>query len=360
MKRVVIAMSGGVDSSVCAALMNEAGYDCIGMTMRLYKGAEAEGASCSDKSCCGADSVEDARLVCETLDIPFYAINFRDEFWKEVVEVFANEYHNGRTPSPCILCNEKLKFDTLYKKALEVGAEKICTGHYAQIAFNEETNRWNLLRGADSNKDQSYFLFSMTQEQLSKTLFPLGKNTKPEIRSLAADHKLITANKPESQDICFIPDGNYAAFIERHFPHLTKPSGKIRHTDGRLLGEHQGIHRVTIGQRKGLGVAFGEPLYVTHIDATTNEVIVGPASDTRRLTFTAERLNWISHSPSPGDSFHLSIRVRSRGPESPGTVHVLDGGRAQITFDTPQKAITPGQATVFYQDDTVFGGGWIT
>jgi tRNA-uridine 2-sulfurtransferase len=359
MKRVVIAMSGGVDSSVCAALMRDAGYDCVGMTMRLWKGAEAEGASCSDKSCCGADSVEDARLVCETLDIPFYAINFREEFWKEVVQVFADEYYAGRTPSPCILCNEKLKFDTLYKKALDVGAEKVCTGHYAQIEFNEETGRWNLLRGADRNKDQSYFLFSMTQEQLSKTLFPLGKNTKPEIRKMASDHKLVTASKPESQDICFIPDGNYAAFLERHFPKLAKPGGKIRHTDGRTLGEHGGIHRVTIGQRKGLGIAFGEPLYVTRIDAVNNEVIVGPEPDTRRLTFTAERLNWIAQEPKPGDTFHLSIRIRSRGPESPGTVRVLENQCVEITFDTPQKAITPGQATVFYDGDTVFGGGWV-
>ncbi|MGE3954958.1 MAG: tRNA 2-thiouridine(34) synthase MnmA [Parachlamydiales bacterium] len=360
MKRVVIAMSGGVDSSVCAALMEEEGYDCIGMTMRLWKGEEAEGASCSDKSCCGAESVEDARLVCDTLGIPFYAINFREEFWNEVVSVFAEEYNRGRTPSPCILCNEKLKFDTLYKKAVEVGAEKVCTGHYARIQHNEKTGRWELLKGVDRNKDQSYFLFSMTQEQLSKTLFPLGGYTKPYIRELAEKHHLVTARKPESQDICFIPDGNYAAFIERTFPHMAKKTGKVRHVDGRTLGEHEGIHRVTVGQRKGLGIAFGEPLYVTSIDPATHEVTVGPREATHSTECLVERVNWIAHHPTPGESFSLTIRVRSRSPESAGTVTALEGNRARVVFDRPQHAITPGQAAVFYDGDRVFGGGWIS
>ncbi len=359
MKRVVIAMSGGVDSSVCAALMEEAGYDCIGMTMRLWKGKEAEGASCSDKSCCGAESVEDARLVCDTLGIPFYAINFREEFWNEVVSVFAQEYNRGRTPSPCILCNEKLKFDTLYKKAVEVGADKVCTGHYARVHFNEKTGRWELLKGVDRNKDQSYFLFSMTQEQLSKTLFPLGAYTKPYIRELAGEHKLVTANKPESQDICFIPDGNYAAFIERHFPDMAKKRGKVRHVDGRIMGDHEGIHRVTVGQRKGLGIAFGEPLYVTGIDPNLNEVTVGPREATHSTECTVERVNWIAKEPKVGDAFPLTIRVRSRSPEAVGTVTALEGNRAHVVFEKPQHAITPGQAAVFYEGDRVFGGGWI-
>ncbi len=357
MKRVVIAMSGGVDSSVCAAMMQEAGFDCIGMTMRLWKGEEAETCNIESQSCCGAESVEDARLVCETLDIPYFAINFREEFWNEVVSVFAKEYHAGRTPSPCILCNEKLKFDTLYKKALEVGAEKVCTGHYARI--DHVDGRWQLLKGADHNKDQSYFLFSMTQEQLSKTLFPLGNKTKPEIREMAHGYDLVTAAKPESQDICFIPDGDYARFIEKHFPDIAAKSGPVRHVDGDVLGEHQGIHRVTVGQRKGLGIAFGEPLYVTRIDASNNEVIVGPKAATKRLTFTASRMNWIATDPNVGETFSLSIRIRSRGNEAPGTVTVLPDGRAEVTYKIPQSSITPGQAAVFYEGDRVFAGGWI-
>ncbi|MBS0622968.1 MAG: tRNA 2-thiouridine(34) synthase MnmA [Verrucomicrobia bacterium] len=356
-KKVVIAMSGGVDSSVCAAMMHHEGYDCIGMTMRLYKGKEAE--SCSDKSCCGDESVEDARLVCETLGIPFFAINFREEFWEGVVQVFAREYYAGRTPSPCILCNEKLKFDSLYKKAIEVGAEKVCTGHYAQIHFNETDQRWNLLRGVDPLKDQSYFLFSMTQEQLAKTLFPLGDRTKTEIRAIAGKEQLVTANKPESQDICFIPDGNYARFIEKHFPHLKGEKGVVRHVDGQHLGEHEGIHTVTIGQRKGLKIAFGEPLYVTKIDSETGEVQVGPKEALERLEFKVERVNWIAKDPDIGESFELHVRLRSRGPEALATVTRCDHNSAHIRFKTPQRAITPGQAAVFYKENFVFGGGWI-
>lgn len=359
MKKVVIAMSGGVDSSVCAAMMKEEGYDCIGMTMRLWKGEEAESASCSDKSCCGAESVEDARLVCDTLSIPYYAINFREEFWREVVEVFADEYFSGRTPSPCILCNERLKFDTLYKKAVEVGAEKICTGHYARITYCEERERWLLKRGHDRSKDQSYFLFSMTQEQLSKTLFPLGEYTKPTIREMAEARGLVTARKPESQDICFIPDGDYAAFLERHFPDKIPKGGRVTHVDGTDLGEHGGIHRVTIGQRKGLGIAFGEPLYVTKIDAKQKAVRLGPRKASLRESFTCSRVNWIACVPEIGESFLLDVRIRSRGPESRARVTRLEGNRALVEFEVPQHAVTPGQATVFCDGETVFGGGWI-
>lgn len=358
-ERMVIAMSGGVDSSVCAALMVQAGFDCIGMTMRLWKGEEAEAASCSAQSCCGAESVDDARLVCETLEIPYFAINFRQEFWREVVEVFASEYFAGRTPSPCILCNERLKFDTLYQKAVDIGASKVCTGHYARIAYDAQTQRWQLLRGVDPLKDQSYFLFSMTQEQLSKTLFPLGDKTKLEIRELARQANLVTANKPESQDICFIPNGDYAAFLEKHFPDMTRSGGTIRHIDGTIVGTHQGIHRVTIGQRKGLGVAFGEPLYVTGIQANTREVFVGPKEATYRRAFIAERMNWIALDPRLHEQFELTVRIRSRGPEARAVVTVLENNRAQVVFQTPQHAITPGQAAVLYQDEYVFAGGWI-
>ncbi len=358
-EKVVIAMSGGVDSSVCASLMVQKGYECVGMTMRLWKGQEAEEA-CTTSSCCGAESVEDARLVADALDIPYYAINFREEFWNQVVKVFAEQYFAGRTPSPCILCNEKLKFDTLYQKAMEIGASKVCTGHYARVEFNEETGRWNLLRGIDRNKDQSYFLFSMTQEQLSKTLFPVGNFNKDYIRELATEANLVTAKKPESMDICFIPDGDYVSFLERHFPEMAaEAKGVIKHKDGRLLGEHKGIHSATIGQRKGLGIAFGEPIYVTDVNPQTKEITVGSLEDTKRTVFTASRVNWIYQEPKPGESFPLSIRIRSRSPESEGIVHALEGNRARIEFKKPQSAITPGQAAVFYLGDQVFGGGWI-
>ncbi len=359
-EKVVIAMSGGVDSSVCAALMVEQQFECVGMTMRLWKGAEAEEAACSTQSCCGAESVEDARLVADALGIPYYAINFREEFWNQVVKVFAEQYFAGRTPSPCILCNEKLKFDTLYKKAVEIGAAKVCTGHYARIEFNEETGRWNLLRGVDRLKDQSYFLFSMTQEQLSKTLFPLGGMTKDIIRKLAAERNLVTAKKPESMDICFIPDGDYAAFLERHFPELAaEAKGLLKHVDGRILGEHRGIHSVTRGQRKGLGIAFGEPIFVSDINPATKEVTVGSREDTLKMELTASRMNWIAKDPQPGEEFELTIRIRSRSPETKGKVIALENNRARVVFDDPQHAITPGQAAVFYNGEQVFGGGWI-
>lgn len=357
MRKVVIAMSGGVDSSVCAKLMVDAGYACVGMTMRLWKGKEAESA-CSTKSCCGHESVEDAQLVCDRLGIPYYAINFKEKFWEEVVTVFAKEYFQGRTPSPCILCNEKMKFDTLYKKALEIGAEKICTGHYAKIEFDEAANRWHLLKGKDPNKDQSYFLFSMTQEQLSKTLFPCGVYTKSEIRKLAGLGELVTAQKPESQDICFVPDGDYASFLERHFPDLAREAkGYIKHVDGRQLGEHRGIHGLTVGQRRGLGIAFGKPLYVESIDSETKQVTVGSLEEVQKRSMVVTKVNWIIEQPQPGLKF--TCKIRSRSPEAKAQLTYVDQQRAHILFDTPQLAITPGQAAVFYQGDLVLGGGWI-
>ncbi|GAB4228994.1 MAG: tRNA 2-thiouridine(34) synthase MnmA [Chlamydiales bacterium] len=359
-EKVVIAMSGGVDSSACAYLMKELGYDCIGMTMRLWKGKEAETQSCSSQSCCGSESVEDARLVAEELGIPYYAINFREEFWNEVVKVFAEHYFSGKTPSPCILCNEKLKFDTLYKKALEIGATKVCTGHYARIAFDDETQRWLLLRGKDKSKDQTYFLFSMTQEQLSKTLFPVGDFEKPEIRAIAEQANLVTAKKPESMDICFIPDGDYASFLERHFPEMAKQAkGIVRHVDGTVLGEHEGIHRVTIGQRKGLGIAFGEPLYVAGIDTKTNEIKVGTREDVNKIECFIERTNWIAINPEVGEHVYGTVKIRSRSPESEAIIYRLPDDRARIVFRKAQHAITPGQAAVFYDGDKVLGGGWI-
>lgn len=353
--KVIIAMSGGVDSSVCGLLMQEEGYECIGMTMRLWSAKDKN----SNKSCCGSESVEDARLVAEKIGFPFYAINFQKDFWKEVIEVFAEEYFAGRTPSPCILCNEKMKFDSLYHKALSIGAEKVCTGHYARIDYDEEMGRWHLKKGVDEKKDQSYFLFSMTQEQLSKTLFPLGGYTKPKIREIALAADLVTANKAESQDICFIPNNDYAAFLNKHFPGRVPGKGTIKHEDGTKLGEHAGIHSVTVGQRRGLGVAFGQPLYVTAIDANKNEVTVGERGRTNSLEFTVKNTNWIYLDPTINKQYPLLIKIRARSKEVPGVVIPLEGNRARIIFDEPQHAVTPGQASVFYKDDLVFGGGWI-
>lgn len=353
--KVVIAMSGGVDSSVCGALMTDEGYDCVGMTMRLWSGKEKG----SSQSCCGAESVEDARLVAEKLGFPFYAINFQKEFWKEVIEVFADQYFSGKTPSPCILCNEKMKFDALYKKAISIGAEKVCTGHYARIEKDEKRERWLLRKGVDEIKDQSYFLFSMTQEQLSTTLFPLGGFTKPQIREMAGQKELVTANKPESQDICFIPNNDYVSFLKKHFSSRIPEAGLIKHTDGTVLGEHQGIHSATIGQRKGLGVAFGKPLYVTAIDKNKNEIVLGDQGSTLGKEFIIKRANWVYEDPQIGQSHPLLIKIRARSKETPGQVIPLEDGSAKIIFDQPQNAITPGQAAVFYKDDYVFGGGWI-
>lgn len=353
--KVVIAMSGGVDSSVCGLLMHNQGFDCVGMTMRLWSGKEKG----STQSCCGAESVEDARLVADKIGFPFYAINFQKEFWDEVIEVFADQYFSGKTPSPCILCNEKMKFDALYQKALSIGAEKVCTGHYARVEYNQETHRWNLLKAVDPLKDQSYFLFSMTQDQLSKTLFPLGGFTKPQIRQMALEAGLVTAKKPESQDICFIPNNDYAAFLKKHFPNRIPEKGVIRHTDGSVLGQHEGIHNVTIGQRKGLGVAFGRPLYVAAIDTNKNEVVLGDAESTLSREFTIRRANWIYLDPELNKPYRLEIKIRARSKESSGTVTSLGDSRARILFDEPQNAITPGQAAVFYLGEQVFGGGWI-
>lgn len=358
-EKVVIAMSGGVDSSVCADMMQSLGLDCVGMTMRLWKGPEAESMSCSSKSCCGAESVDDARLVAEKVGIPYYAINFKEEFWKEVVEVFAEEYFSGRTPSPCILCNEKLKFSTLYDKALEIGATKVCTGHYARIEFDENSGRWNLLRGVDRNKDQSYFLFSMTQQQLSKTLFPLGGYTKPEIRGMAKRSELVTASKPESQDICFIPDGDYGAFLERHFKGRFPKEGPIKDKNGALIGRHRGIHHYTIGQRKGLGISAREPLYVQHIDPKENTVVLAPKEDCLFSGALLSRVNWVSNHLKPGESIEATVKIRSRGKECVAQITALENSGADIVFEVPQMAVTPGQAAVFYLGERVLGGGWI-
>lgn len=351
--KVVVAMSGGVDSSVCLAMMLELGFDCVGMTMRLWSGRDS-----TQQSCCGIESVMDARLVADQFQIPHYAINFQKEFWEEVIEVFADEYFKGRTPSPCILCNEKLKFSTLYQKAVSIGAQKVCTGHYARIEFDEEKGRYLLKKATDLNKDQSYFLFSLTQEQLSKTLFPLGTYTKPEVRKMAESRGLITAKKPESQDICFIPDGDYKAFLEKHFKDKIPKKGMIQDVEGTPLGEHEGIHSVTIGQRHGLGIAFGKPLYVTHIDPKTNTVIMGEKEKTHKTRFIVSKMNWILYETPPSE-LRASIKIRARSKEAPGTLKIQPDGTVLVTFDQPQNAITPGQATVFYQDEIVIGGGWI-
>ena len=290
---------------------------------------------------------------------PFTAINFREEFWKEVVEVFAQEYFEGRTPSPCILCNEKLKFQTLYEKAKEIGAEKVCTGHYARIELDSKTNRYHLLRGKDRNKDQSYFLFSMTQEQLAATLFPLGEYTKPEIRNMAKDGHLITHNKPESQDICFIPDQDYAGFLKRHFHSKLPESGPIKLLDGTVVGQHEGIHTATIGKRKGLNVSYKYPLYVVKIEPKTNTIYVSKKEDCYFEGCVVQKMNWITQEMKEGDQIEAQIKIRSRGEESVGKITALNNQKALVHFEMPQLAVASGQAAVFYDGEKVIGGGWI-
>jgi tRNA-specific 2-thiouridylase len=313
--------------------------------------------------CCSLDDVYDARRVAEGLGFPFYVLNLEKEFERDVVQPFVNSYLNGETPIPCVACNSRLKFASLDKLALSLGCEKVATGHYARVEFDEARNRYRLLRGRDPNKDQSYFLWELTQDQLSRAMFPLGEMSKPEARDAARRNDLAVAGKKESQEICFVPDGDYSGFIDRYLEAEQQTDrlpgdGEIINTQGQVLGAHSGIHRFTIGQRRGIGIADARPLYVLNVEAEQNRVVVGYDDELLSDEFTAAGVNWISIE-NPGKPVRTEVRVRYRHKAAPATIIPLPNNRARVKFDTPERAITPGQATVFYRGDEVVGGGWI-
>ena len=351
--RVVVAMSGGVDSSVAAALLTGQGHDVIGLSMQLYAtGPRQENTG----TCCTLDDLHDARRVAAALGFPHYILNFERQFAETVVANFVGEYAAGRTPIPCSHCNSDLKFSTLLERARGLGADRVATGHYARVE-QDEAGRWLLKRGLDADKDQSYFLFSLTQEQLAHAVFPVGTLTKPEVRDQARRLSLQVADKPDSHEICFVPDGDYASFVAAHAPDAAR-GGLIVDEQGEALGTHGGIHRFTIGQRKGLGVASPIPLYVLKIDADSRAVTVGPRASLDRERLTASGVNWIATDP-PASWQSAAAQIRHRHRAAAGRMRVLDDGRAEFEFTEPQPAVTPGQAVVFYDGDVVLGGGWI-
>ena len=353
MEKVLIAMSGGVDSSVAAYLMKKQGCDCVGVTMRLFSNDDI-GLS-REKSCCSLDDVQDARSVAAKLAIPYYVFNFTGDFKSQVIDRFTSAYACGQTPNPCIDCNRYLKFERLYERAQLMGCDAVVTGHYARIG--QEGGRWVLKKALDASKDQSYVLYSLTQEQLAHTRLPLGEFAKSDTRRIAEELGFFNARKPDSQDICFVPDGDYAAFIERTTG-KTYPEGNFVDEQGNVLGCHRGIIHYTIGQRRGLGIAAETPLYVKRIDPERNEVILCRDEALYSRALTAKELNWMAFE-TPPDSFRASAKIRYRHTEQPCTVKALPGGRVAVEFDEPQRAATPGQAVVFYRGDTVLGGGVI-
>ncbi|MDG0865749.1 tRNA 2-thiouridine(34) synthase MnmA [Candidatus Lucifugimonas marina] len=353
-KRAVVAMSGGVDSSVAAALLARDGYEVVGVTMRLFN-APNEQVARLNKSCCSLEDVEDARDVCRKIGAKHYFLNFEEEFQKHVVDYFVSEYERGRTPHPCLACNDRLKFEFLIRRAELMDADVVATGHFARI--HEHEGEYSLLAGVDPLKDQSYVLYTLTQDQLSKLSLPIGDYSKDQIREVARELGLSIADKPDSQDICFIPDGDYNRFIE---PRLKrKAPGQIVDIEGNILGEHEGIHGFTIGQRKRIPIVNStpRPMYVTDINADSGQVTVGPAENLMKTRLYASGVNWIAGT-APVEPFEAEARIRYNGKNSPATVRALSNG-AEIEFSQPVRAITPGQAVVFYKDDVVLGGGLI-
>jgi tRNA-specific 2-thiouridylase len=354
--RIVTAMSGGVDSSVAAALLVRSGEDVVGVSMQLYDQREhADGAGFG--SCCTLDDLADARRVSMTLGIPHYILNLERQFGETVIANFVDEYLRGRTPIPCAHCNSDLKFATLVERALAFGADHVATGHYARVEHDRARQRYRLTRGADRAKDQSYFLFSLTQPQLARARFPVGGMSKPEVREEAQRLGLQVADKPDSQELCFVPDNDYARFVERKGEGATRP-GAITDVEGRVLGGHQGVHRFTVGQRKGLGLSAGRPLYVVALRPESAEVVVGPAAALEQATLTVSGVNWIAGS-APEAPVRADVQVRHRHAAAAAIVETMPGARARVTFDVPQRAVAPGQAAVFYTGDEVMGGGWI-
>jgi tRNA-specific 2-thiouridylase len=407
-RTIAVAMSGGVDSSTVAAMLRAEGHNVVGLTMQLWNQRRLAGRDGMPEQvqgrCCSIDDVYDARRVAEDLGIPYYVVNHEERFERDVVRPFIDEYLSGRTPIPCSLCNNHLKFDQLLLTARQIGAELLATGHYARCEFSPERNRWLLRRAADPAKDQTYFLFGLTQEQLSRTLFPLGHMNKPQVRELAREHHLALAEKPDSQEICFVPGGDYKRFIDAYLAEqgerLPDTSGELVTTDGKVLGRHEGVHNFTVGQRKGLGVATGSPLYVININGAEGKVTVGGNDDLLSRTLIARDLNWIAidglragcpeanegdsgslvqaNALSPGERdsgslvygnapsgvqanapMRVQAKIRHRHEPAAAVIEPAANGEVRVTFDEPQRAITPGQAVVFYDGDLVVGGGWI-
>ncbi len=363
---IAVAMSGGVDSSTVAAMLRADGHPVIGLTMQLWNQRRLAGHHGMPETvtgrCCSLDDVYDARRVAETLGIPYYVVNQERRFEDEVVRPFVGEYLSGRTPIPCSLCNNHLKFDQLLITARQIGAEQLATGHYARVEFDRTHDRWLLRRPADLSKDQTYFLFGLTQEQLSRTLFPLGNLRKSEVRELARRHGLALAGKPDSQEICFVPTGDYKQFIDAYLAEqgesLPDTSGELVTTSGEVIGTHNGIHNFTVGPRKGLGVATGSPLYVLQINGDKHQVVVGSGEELYSKTLRARRLNWIAIDDLHGP-LRVSVKIRNRHEPAPAVVERIGDDEVLATFDQPQRAITPGQAAVFYDGELVMGGGWI-
>jgi tRNA-uridine 2-sulfurtransferase len=365
-KTIAVAMSGGVDSSTVAAMLRAEGHEVVGLTMQLWNQRRLAGHEGMPEAvqgrCCSLDDVYDARRVAETIGIPYYVVNHEERFERDVVQPFVQEYLSGRTPIPCSLCNNHLKFDQLLIVARQIGADTLATGHYARVEFDEKRGRWLLKRPADGAKDQTYFLFGLTQAQLSRTIFPLGGMTKPAVRELARKHGLALAEKPDSQEICFVPGGDYKRFLDAYLAErgeaLPDTSGELVTTDGRVIGEHQGVHNFTVGQRKGLGVATGSPLYVIQINGEAGQVVVGNSEELYTNTLRIRRVNLIAVEDLT-EPMRVTAKIRHRHEPAPALLEKAADDQLLLTFDQPQRAITPGQAAVFYCGDIVVGGGWI-